>query len=347
MLKLNIRAFFFNAQTDYLPYYKNFTLNIERDKKVIDVLNMIKEKNPDFSFPNSNIILKINELVVTADENISTIAKELGKELQIDPALAYRSNNGLILNDSDFMQSFELLSEFTNEEDRAYYQTLYPVHYASSSFEYNHEYIGDAILLLASRLIERNPEDEYAIINTINDEFKGIDYCEYENNVFKGQDHAQTIHQLKEKVATKAKKSLLDRVCDLAIKKRSDRLDNDTISEEKIALYVGSRNDTKLIAQTKEQIEQRGATFLEFPMSTRLAGQTVISSNIELAHQKAGKMLLEALDYGATSLLFSKEEDFKLFNSMRAKCERTVGRPIDLKLISLDKLPIAPTRVEA
>jgi succinate dehydrogenase/fumarate reductase-like Fe-S protein len=347
MLKLNIRAFFFNAQTDYLPYYKNFSFLVESNQTLFDILNMIKKKNPDFSFPAKNIILKINEFVVTADKKISTVVDKLGTELQIDPALAYRSNNGLILNDSDFMQSFKLLSEFTNDADKIYYQSLYPLHYASSSFEYNHQYIGDAVLLLASRLIQKNPENEYEILNAINDEFNGINYCEYENNILNGQDHTETINKLKAKVVVKTTTSFIDRLYNLTVKKRMYTLDAKTIGERKIALYVGNRESYKLIETTNREIKEKGATSINFPMSTRLAGQSVIERNLELAHQKAGKMLLEALDHGADTLLFEKDEDLALFSSIKSKAESVVGRPIELQLIALNMLQNLPNKVVA
>jgi len=347
MLKLTIRAFFFNAQTDYLPYYKNFSFKVEADKSVLDILNMIKEKNLNFSFPENNNILKINELIVTADEKISNITEKLGLELQIDPALTYRSNNGLVMNDSDFMQSFEILSAFTNEEDKAYYESLYPLHYASASFEYNHEYIGDAVLVLASRLIEQQPENEYEILETINDEFNGIAYCEYENNLFNGQDYSQTINELKSKVSTKTKASLISKLCNLAIKKRVYRLENNKMNERKIALYVGDRESSELINSVKDEVNERGAKFINFPMSTRVAGQSVVDSNPELAHQKAGKMLLDALDNGADTLLFAKDEDLAIFSSIIVKCERAVGRPIGLQLIALNALNMSSKKAIA
>jgi len=347
MLKLTIRAFFFNAQTDYLPYYKNFSFKVEESKTLFDILKMIKSKNPDFSYPNKNIILRINGLVITADETVGTVANKLGTELQIDPALTYRSNNGLILNDDDFMQSFEILSEYTNSDDKAYYETLYPLHYASASFEYNHEYIGDAVLLLASRLIAKQPENEEIILNLINDEFGGISYCEYENNLFHTQEHTATIDNLKEKLLIKRKVSIIDRLCSLAIKKRNYSLDKSTLSEHKIALYIGDRESNFLTETTKEDVDSVGATFINFPTSTRLSGQTLVESNPELAHKKAGKMLLDALDHGADTLLIVKNKDLEIFTKIIGKCEKVVGRPIKLNLIALCEFQKLINRVEA
>jgi len=344
MLKLNIRAFFFNAQTDYLPYYKNFSFKVDANKKIIDLLNMIKEKNSNFSFPTKNTILKINEHIVGEDETLATITEKLGTQLQIDPALAYRSNNGLILDDSDFMESFELLSEFSDNEDRAYYQSLYPLHYASGSFIYNHEYIGDAILLLASRLITKNPEKEDEILEAINDEFNGIVHCEYENNILNGQDYTQVIENLKKKILKSVNPSFIEKICDLVVKKRVYTLSNDSISKRKFALYTTDPKASEIQDQTEKIIQRKNAKFINFPMSTRLAGQSIIQTNPQLAYKKAGTMLLDALDHGADTLLFTNDEDLTLFDSIIHKCEKAVGRPIELQLISLKKFNNEPQK---
>ena len=347
MLKLNIRAFFFNAQTDYLPYYKNFSFKVDGEKTILNLLQMIKEQNSDFSYPNKNIILRVNDLVLTADEKLSVVVNKLGTELKIDPALTYRSNNGLILNDDDFMKSFELLAPYSEEEDKAYFQSLYPLHYASASLEFNHTYIGDAVLLLASRLLEKQPENEENILNAINDEFSGISYAEYENNLFNAEDHAQTIAELKAKTQSQTEASLIEKLCSLAMKKRVYTLDSDALNESNIALYVGNRESTKLTEATKKEIEGVGATFVKFPMSVKISGQTLLKSNPELAYKKAGKMLLDALDNGADTLLFVNNEDLTLFTKIIGKCERVVGRPIKLNLIALSEFQKLASKEEA
>ena len=35
---LEVRAFFFNAKTDYLPYYKNFTITLNTEDSVEKIL---------------------------------------------------------------------------------------------------------------------------------------------------------------------------------------------------------------------------------------------------------------------------------------------------------------------
>ena len=338
MLKLNIRAFFFNAQTDYLPYYKNFSLKIEETSALLEVLTMIKEQNPDFSFPDTDVFLRVNSFITSADVTVEELVTTLGTELQLDPISSYRSINGLIINDDDFMKNYELLSNHTKDEDLSYYQSLYDVHYASESSNYNREYIGDAVLLLASRILARTTEqdEQEAIMRTINDEYTGIRFCEYENNVLNGKSHQESIYQLKQKILTfqlQKKVSLIERLCSLPFRKRDHSLES--LDERKVAIYIGNREETGIVEKLKTELEAKGAEHIPFDRSTRKAGQSLIQLNLELAHHKAGIMMLDALDNGADTLVVVKNADYNMLVNAIARAEKEVGRPIELKILAL------------
>ena len=113
--KLEIRAFFFNAKTDYLPYYKNFTVTVDDDATAKDLLAKIQEQNENFSYPKQKLIMQINGLVVEAKQSVLSLVERFGTSLQVDPVNSYRSNDGLKINDSDFMESFELLAPYASE----------------------------------------------------------------------------------------------------------------------------------------------------------------------------------------------------------------------------------------
>ena len=70
------------------------------------------------------------------------------------------------------------------EEDKAYYESLYALHYASETFKFSHDYIGDAVLMLAHKMIENGSEHKEAILEAISDKYDGLAACEYENNLF-------------------------------------------------------------------------------------------------------------------------------------------------------------------
>jgi succinate dehydrogenase/fumarate reductase-like Fe-S protein len=338
LLEIDIKAFFFNSKTDYLPYYKNFSFTLPNDTPLIEVLKRIKEKNSDFSYPEEDLIFRVNDLIVTGDEKISDIVKELGNELIIDPALKYRSNNGLILNNSDFLHQYRTLfsGHFTNKEDLAYYISLYPIHYASETFNYNHDYIGDAILLLAHKMIvEDRSEYKDEILAAINNEFTGIRCCEYENNIFQGEDHGAKIDELKSMLNLKEPLSFSDKLCDLTLKEKNHDIEG-SLSGSNVALYVGDKQSDKIIDKFKSEARSYNINVINFNMSTKKAGQSIINSYRELAYKKAGKILLDALDSGADILVCSKTSDLNYFQSVISHSERIMGRDIELKIISID-----------
>jgi len=175
--RIDVKAFFFNAKTDYLPYYKNFSFELEDSSKNLilkDVLRMIKRENEIFAFPKSReLIFKVNGLVVNGKENLADIIAKLGNSLTIEPVLKYRSINCLIINNKDFLHQFRrVLGHYSKKEDLMFYLKLYNVHYASETFRYNHEYIGDAILLLAHKMLKDNNPHRKEIIDAISNEFK-------------------------------------------------------------------------------------------------------------------------------------------------------------------------------
>ncbi|MBT8348472.1 MAG: hypothetical protein HKP62_03360, partial [Sulfurovum sp.] len=195
--KLEIRAFFFNAKTDYLPYYKNFNINADAESTAKELLIQIHEANENFSFPKQRLVMKINGLVVDAKQPVSELVQRFGTSLQIDPVNSYRSNDGLKINDSDFMKSFELLAPYASESDLKYYKTLYALHYASETENFDREYIGDAVLVLAHKMITEGSEHTEAILEAITSVHSGLFDCEYENNLFIAQDHTAAIDELK------------------------------------------------------------------------------------------------------------------------------------------------------
>jgi len=286
--------------------------------------------------------------MVTGNETLSEIVEELGSELVIEPALEYRSNNGLILNNSDFLHQYRTLfpHHCTKKEDLAYYITLYPIHYASETFHYNHEYIGDAILLLAHKMIvEDQSEYKEEILNAINNEFNGIRCCEYENNIFKGEDHSAKINELKAMLNLKEPVTFIDKISALTLRKKSHELD-ENIDGNNIALYVGDKASNQIIEKFNASAKAKNINVINFEMATKKAGQTILEDYSEIAHLKAGTVLLNALDNGADIFVCSKDSDLKYFQSVISQCERVLGREIELKIISLDQFYNIKEKIE-
>ncbi|MFT7824546.1 MAG: hypothetical protein ABXS92_07275 [Sulfurimonas sp.] len=349
MIKLQIRAFFFNAKTDYLPYYKNFTVHMDEEAKAKDLLAAIQEQNEMFEFPKQKLIFRINGLVVTANEKMTDIVEALGTELQVDPVNSYRSNNGLRFNDKDFMESYALLEPYCSEEDLKYYKSLYVLHYASETSEFNRNYIGDAVLLLAHRLIENGSEHKAEILKAVAEAESGLFDCEFEDNLFNGEDHTETINALKE--MAKGKKEAMPSVFELLLakimpkdKNQKEQKDSqkrlphtvESIEGKKVAYYCGGDVTNSTIS---EDIQKAGATVIDFDRNSKLSGLSILEDNRNLALLKAGTTLLDALDHGAEILIVENEAVFDMFTQNLKAIEAVMGRDIALQIILSSDFP--------
>ena len=356
--KLEIRAFFFNAKTDYLPYYKNFNITVDADATVKDILAQIQEVNENFSYPKQKLIMKINGLVVEAKQTVSSIVERLGTSLQIDPVSSYRSNDGLKINDNDFMQSFDLLAPYASESDLKYYKTLYALHYASETENFDREYIGDAVLVLAHKMISEGSEHKEAILDAITSVNSGLLDCEYENNLFNAEDHTASIDELKAMVKPEDSPSLVAQLLARFAKKDEVKVEEvapvakrkaitiDDLKNKHIAYHVGSAKDK--IKSIQQMIASIGANEVSFSRTHKLSGLGIIEDNKDLALKKAGTTLLDAFDAGAEVLLVEDNALLDMFMKNFSDIEKIIGRRmIGLELISVEDFIAQACSIEA
>jgi len=339
--KLTIKAFFFNAKTDYLPYYKNFSITMDADAPSKELLAQIQAQNENFSYPKQLLVFRINGLVVDAKETVGAIVERLGTELQIDPVSSYRSNDGLKINDSDFMKSFELVAPYASDDDLKAYKKMYALHYASESANFDRSYIGDAVLILASKMIEKTPENEEAILEAITSVHSGLMDCEYENNLFNAEDHTETIAALKKLANPEDGPSLCSLIMtkitgkekiekEVVVPKRKI-VTIDDLEEKTVAHYAGLSSHAKLHAIMQDTDIRE----VHFSRVNKLSGLNVLEANKDLAFEKAGATLLDAFDAGAEVLVVEDLDTFDMFTENFAAIERTIGRKmIGLELIS-------------
>ena len=354
--KLTIRAFFFNAQTDYLPYYKNFTLNVEEESTIKDVLGLIHEKNENFFYPKQKLIMQINGLIVEAKEHVSTLVERLGTELTIEPVNSYRSNNGLKINDDDFMQSYALLEPYASEADLKFYKTLYALHYASETESFDRSYIGDAILVLAHKMISEGNEHKEAILKAITSVDSGLLDCEYENNLFNAQDHREEIQTLKDMVKNDEDDhpSLLDMIKSRFCKEKEEKVSTkaakqaktiEDLAQKQIAYYAGPHSEHEnVISQIMIDMDINEVVISR---KNKRSGSSLLEDNKSLALKKAGVILLEAFDTGAEAVIIEDEASYEMCEKHFKEIEKILGRQmIGLELISSEDFVTQVSSVE-
>ena len=334
---LTVKAFFFNSKTDYLPYYKQFTCTLEESATARDILLAIKAQNDDFHFPQEKLIFKVNGWVVTTKTTVKSLCDKLGHSLQVDPVNSYRSMNGLEIKDNDFEASFELLAPYTTSDDKAYYDSLYALHYASESEKYDHQYIGDALLLTAHKMIEAKSEYTKEILDVISRHPSGLGICEYENNLFEGQSYHKEIATLKSIVYSQKEGGFLSKIQKSLFKKEqnlSKVYSIEDLEEKTIAYYhAGIIEKATLIS---EKITALGTQEIHFARASRLSGLSVIKSSREMGLKKAGLTLMDAFDSGTQVLVVENKEVLSMFRANYKAIEKVSGREFSLELLSYD-----------
>jgi len=345
---LAIKAFFFNAKTDYLPYYKNFKITLDTNAKAEDLLASIKIQNTDFHYPTEKLLIKINGYIVEGSQSITSLIEVLGTTLSIDPSNGYRAKHGLEIDDKDFMHSFKHLAPYSSDKDLAYYESLYALHYASETEKYAHDYIGDAILVLAHKMIsEGNPHKE-AILKALTLPDTGLLSCEYENTLFASKGYAKEIEALKamlheEKDIPSLCQKLKNRFCKEKVHKAK------TIShleDKNIAYHSGVNTSNK--ERISKMLSDSDIKEIYFSRYTKRLGESMLRSDRNLALKKAGTTLLDAYDRGAEVLIIEDKASYKMCVKHFKSIEKIMGREmIGLELLFVEDFILQLHLVEA
>jgi hypothetical protein len=315
---------------------------MDEDATAKDLLISIQTANENFSFPEQNLLMKINGLVVEAKQSIASIVEKLGTSLQVDPVNSYRSNDGLKINDDDFMRSYALLEPYANEADLEYYNTLYALHYASETENFDREYIGDAILILAHKMITDGSEHKEDILKALTSVNSGLMNCEYENNLFNAQDHTETINVLKAMAHPEPEPSLCSKLMARFSKKEAIKdttrakrktIIIDNLEEKQVAHYAGLASHDEMHAL----IAKAGMKGIHFSRANKLSGLAILEDNRDLALTKAGTTLLDAFDSGAEVIVVEDLAVLDMFLENFSKIEKVIGRKmIGLELMSTE-----------
>ncbi len=329
-MRLHIKAFFFNAKMDYLPYYKSFVLDVDEQDTIEKICSFIKKKDFNFDYPKKEYFyVKINGKVVNSLAKAKMIIDEFGTEIVMEPVSKYRAVDDMVIDDRDFFESFKLIEPFADEKDFQYFKSLYDVHYASSAFEYSLDYIGDAVLVTAYSMIKKGNENKEEILKAISEGVSGLWDSEYENNVFLGKDYSSDIEELKN-MAKKPTVGILENIC-YKFSKKVEIPTLESLKDINVALYFADED-------VKSRLKEFGANIVEFSKSKKLAGQTLLEVNPKMAFKKGGAVLLDAMDSAAEILICAKDEDAKYFRENFGNFEKVAGREIYLEIISFNEL---------
>ncbi len=179
-IQVKLKTFRFNAETDYLPYYKTYEMEVLKDELILDLLNRIKwEHDGSFSYRRScrhgicgACAIKVNgKATLACKQNAQELVKLFGDELLIEPQSQKRAIKDMIIDKSDFWKKHADVKPYvvadinphpteetriSPERNEEFLNSDYCIecgacHYSCPVLEVNEDYLGPAAFVAAYR----------------------------------------------------------------------------------------------------------------------------------------------------------------------------------------------------
>ncbi|QKF82653.1 DUF5644 domain-containing protein [Halarcobacter ebronensis] len=340
-MKLEISLFRFDYKSDYLPYYTKNFIKIKNEKTLQEILNTINDEAP-FEYRNTDhFLLVVNGYYTTTATTISDLVEDFGTDLTIEPISIRRAHTDLCINDADFQERLKVLAEFIDEEDIKKYNEYKIYFYASNTINYEYDYIGDAILLLAYDLIQKDNSKEKDILEALKEYECGAQFhTNLKNRVFNFDNEVENkIETIREKLKLikpiKEQNLFLDKKNSIDFGTFEDDYKiKHNFEDFNLAYFSGLEKDV----QTLQLLESLNAKIIDTPsMHTDLALQT-FHVNSDFSIKLASTVMLDAFDNSADLLVVDCENLFYLFDSNRKAMQKVSGREIILPVIHKNEL---------
>ncbi len=178
--KIKFKVFRFNKETDYLPHYDTFEMNVKQDELILDVMNRIKwEHDGSFSYRRScrhgicgSCAVKVNtKATLACKDRVFDLVDIYGDELVIEPQDINRAYKDMVIDKENFWNKYNSvqpylvadIEEFPEQEnlvtcgevekiDEAdYCIQCGSCFYSCPAVEVNPNYVGPAALVKAWR----------------------------------------------------------------------------------------------------------------------------------------------------------------------------------------------------
>ena len=302
---IEIKLFKFDSKTDYLPYYKSYELERESVNTVNDVLNAVNAIEKFGFLSDELFFLQANNIYTDSSVTLDEVMKD-SNELVLEPLSINRAVNDLIIDTKDYQEKLDFLDSYFNAEEKALIiqEKRYMLeYYASNTLHFNNYYIGEHVLFLASELIQSNP--------ALKSELSALVDTEDGIRIRSSLEH-RVLNMNEQNAPTYNKVTL-----DSEILQYFDNFN--------IALYC-ALNDTSF----ENIIKQSNATYVEL----KSKHFDIPKNANKLSMLMAGSVLLEALDNDADFLIVNNEEELALFDAKQKSIEKTMGREINLPIIT-------------
>lgn len=336
-MKLEVSLFKFDYKSDYLPYYKKYHLKIENEITLLDLLNSINEKE-NFSYESfDSFLVKVNNIFTSCEVNLMELVNKVGNEITIEPISTKRCMNDLIINEDDFYSKLSLLEKFISKTDIKRYEDYKIYYYASNTLNFEKDYIGDAILLLANDLINENSKNKEEILNIIKTCEFGIQYhTSLENRVFNiDKNIEKIILNLKNLLSMDKEENKqnfkINKKNSISIQEASSEIIENSFNEFNISYYSNSN----CILNYLNKLE---AKIIHIENSSIDLAKNSFHINKEFTFKLASTVLLEAFDKGADFIVVDNLNDFYIFDFNRKELNKIARREVNIPVLHINEL---------
>lgn len=205
--QVTFKVFRFNEETDYLPYYNTYTLDVTHEEVVLDILNRIKwDHDGSLSYRRSCrhgicgvCAIKVSgKAVLACKTRLFDMIDVFGNELTIEPLSTKRVIKDLIIDKKDFWDKHAAIKPYVEAdiaEHPAQENLVSPhdaeklleadyciqcgaCHYSCPALAINEEFIGPAAFAAAYRF-SADVRDDASLerLKIVNEEAQGIWDC--------------------------------------------------------------------------------------------------------------------------------------------------------------------------
>lgn len=315
-MNTQIELFKFNPATDYLPFYKKFFIQITPNMNFLHLLEMIEGKE-SFGFENNeSFCIKANNKFINLKTNVFDI--NFADVIRIEPISEYRAIKDLIIDTKDFEDKFEPFAKFdTDGELKHYYNNFILEYYASKTLQLKNDYIGEAGLMLAKKIILEMPEKSQEVLEIIANEENGIWFhTSLKDKILDASANEECFEFLFELLTGSKIESSKFTFCDI----------NNV--QDFSNFNIGFFGQGKI----QNEIEKTKANFVSLELSSQDLAKHSKSQDFTL--KIASEILLEALDKNCDFLVVEDHLDLEIFDKKQPKISSISGREINLPIIS-------------
>lgn len=325
---LEVKLFKFDHSVDYLPYYKTYGIDYDKEDCIYDVLDKINTIESLSYEKKENCNISINNFFLKADVLVTDVVERLGNELQIEPISLYRATNDLVINSKDYEEKLALFDQYLSVEQKESFKEKYKLEYYSSlSMVVNKDYIGDHCLLIANELINQDSSLEKEILKIITNKDTGILYhTSLKTRLFKNRYDVESVFE-----------NLISKIPAYKSIKKRDTTKSVVNEDIEITQYFKGFNIALYNQEGclfRKVIEKSRATYIR--LDSKRYDLALYSSlvNDEFTYKIAGEILLEAKDKSADFLIVKDKNDLEIFDAKQLKIAKVVNREINLPVIT-------------